>query len=231
MVGVARDTRSRYVWQKDERFVYVPVPTTKTRYFLVQTRSDSPGTMSIVRGLASSIDPALRTSVRRIEDSLATQTAPFRALAWLSGAVGFLALVLASLGLYGVTSFLVARRTHEIGIRMALGARGSDVVRMFLRNGLRIDLGRGAPGDRRRCSAIALTRIRARRSQRARPVRFRDSFTVPVFGGRGDNSRCHTARNKSRPDGGAQVRMNAFRVLTYLFFVLWAQSPKTKEHK
>lgn len=138
VVGVAGDTRSRYVWQKDERFVYMPVPPAKTRYFLVQTRGDSPATMSLVRGLASSIDPALRTSVRRIEDSLAAQTAPFRALAWLSAAVGLLALVLASLGLYGVTSFLVARSTHEIGIRMALGARGSDVVRMFLRNGLRL---------------------------------------------------------------------------------------------
>jgi predicted permease len=138
VVGVARDTRSRYVWQKDERFVYVPVPSAKTRYLLIQTRNDSAATMSIVRSLASSIDPELRTSVRRIEDSLTTQTAPFRALAWLSGAVGLLALVLASLGLYGVTSFLVARRTHEIGIRMALGAQGRDVVRMFLRNGLRL---------------------------------------------------------------------------------------------
>jgi putative ABC transport system permease protein len=56
----------------------------------------------------------------------------------VSGALGLLALVLASLGLYGVTSFIVARRTHEIGIRMALGARVRDVVALFLRAGLRL---------------------------------------------------------------------------------------------
>jgi putative ABC transport system permease protein len=140
VVGVARDTRSRHVWQPDERFVYLPVPETKTRYLLVQTRGDLSATMSGVRSVAASIDPALRTSVRRLDDSLNIQTVPFRALAWVSGALGVLALVLAALGLYGVTSFLVARRTHEIGIRMALGARGSDVVALFLREGLRLTL-------------------------------------------------------------------------------------------
>ncbi len=94
--------------------------------------------MSVVRSLAASIDPALRTSVRRLDDNLNVQTVPFRALAWVSGALGVLALVLASLGLYGVTSFIVARRTHEIGIRMALGARARDVVALFLRGGLRL---------------------------------------------------------------------------------------------
>jgi macrolide transport system ATP-binding/permease protein len=140
VVGVARDTRSRHVWQPDERFVYLPIPATKNRYLLVQTRTDPAATMSGVRRLAGSIDPGLRTSVRRLDDSLNIQTVPFRALAWVSGALGMLALVLASLGLYGVTSFLVARRTHEIGIRMALGARGSDVVALFLREGLRLTL-------------------------------------------------------------------------------------------
>ena len=94
--------------------------------------------MSVVRSVASSMDPALRISVRKLDDSLDAQTVPFRALAWVSGALGMLALVLASLGLYGVTSFVVARRTHEIGIRMALGARGSDVVTLFLREGLKL---------------------------------------------------------------------------------------------
>ena len=138
VVGVARDTRSRHLWQKDGAFIYVPVPATKSRYLLVQTRSDPSGTMSVVRSLAASIDPALRTSVRQLNDSLNAQTVPFRALAWVSGVLGVLALVLASLGLYGVTSFIVARRTHEIGIRMALGARRADVVTLFLREGLKL---------------------------------------------------------------------------------------------
>jgi putative ABC transport system permease protein len=138
VVGVARDTRSRYVWQQDGRFLYLPMNATKSRYLLVQTRTAAAATMSVVRSLATSINPDLRTSVRQLDDNLNVQTVPFRALAWLSGALGLLALVLASLGLYGVTSFIVARRTHEIGIRMALGARASDVVALFLRGGLRL---------------------------------------------------------------------------------------------
>ena len=138
VVGVARDTRSRYLWQQDGRFLYLPVPAAKSRYLLVQTRANPSATMSVVRSVAASIDPALRISVRELDDNLNIQTVPFRALAWVSGALGLLALVLASLGLYGVTTFIVARRTHEIGIRMALGARRSDVVALFLRGGLRL---------------------------------------------------------------------------------------------
>jgi ABC-type antimicrobial peptide transport system permease subunit len=121
-------------------FGLVLLVQTKSRYLLVQTRTDPAATMSLVHGLATSIDPLLRTSVRRLDTSLDVQTVPFRALAWVSGALGLLALVLASLGLYGVTSFLVARRTHEIGIRMALGARARDVVALFLREGLKLTL-------------------------------------------------------------------------------------------
>jgi len=138
VVGVARDTRSRHVWQQDGRFVYLPLPEAKSRYLLVQTRSDPAATMAVVRGVAASIDPALRISVRQLSNNLNLQTVPFRALAWISGALGILALALATLGLYGVTSFVVARRTREIGIRMALGAQRSDVVALFLRGGLRL---------------------------------------------------------------------------------------------
>ena len=138
VVGVARDTRSRHVWQQDGRFLYLPLPEAKSRYLLVQTRNDPAATISVVRGVAAAIDPALRTSVRQLSNNLNLQTIPFRALAWISGALGILALALATLGLYGVTSFVVARRTREIGIRMALGARRSDVVALFLRGGLRL---------------------------------------------------------------------------------------------
>ncbi|HJT66791.1 MAG TPA: ABC transporter permease [Pyrinomonadaceae bacterium] len=138
VIGVARDTRSRHLWQQDERFVYLPLPVAKSRYLLVQTRGNSAATMSAVRGLATSTHPALRTSVRALNDNVAAQAAPFRALAWVSGALGALALVLAALGLYGVTSFIVTRRTREIGIRMALGARRGDVIALFLRGGWRL---------------------------------------------------------------------------------------------
>ena len=123
VVGVAGDTRSRRLWQKDGSFLYVPVTDAQSRYLLVQTRGNSLATMSLVRRVAASINPELRASARRLDESIKFQTLPFRALGWVSGVLGSLALVLAALGLFGVTSFVVARRTHEIGIRMALGAR------------------------------------------------------------------------------------------------------------
>jgi predicted permease len=140
VIGVARDVHSRWVWQKDESFIYVPSPAASPtgQYLLVRTQNDPAGTMGLVRGLATTIHPSLRVSVRRTEENLAFQTAPFRAVAWLSGVLGMLALLLASVGLYGVMTFVVARRTREIGIRVALGAKPVDVVRMFLFEGLRL---------------------------------------------------------------------------------------------
>jgi predicted permease len=140
VIGVARDTRSRWVWEKDETFIYLPLPpgSPAGQFLIVRTQNDPASVMSSVRSLGAEIDPALRTSVRRIDESMAFQMAPFRAIAWISGVLGMLALVLASVGLYGVMSFVVAQRTREIGIRVALGAHPSEVVRMFLFQGLRL---------------------------------------------------------------------------------------------
>jgi macrolide transport system ATP-binding/permease protein len=140
VIGVVRDARSRWVWDQDETMLYVPLTPggPAGQYLMVRTEGDSTTVMNMVRGTAVTIDPALRVSVTRIEDSLAFQMAPFRAIAWLSGVLGMLALLLASVGLYGVMSFVVTQRTREIGIRVALGAKPQDVVRMFLFQGLRL---------------------------------------------------------------------------------------------
>jgi len=140
VIGVARDARSRWVWDKDETFLYVPLPpaSPSDQYLIVRTEGDPATVMNTVRGAATTIDPLLRVSVRRIEETFALQMAPFRAIAWLSGVLGILALLLASIGLYGVMSFVVTQRTREIGIRVALGAKPEDVVRMFLFQGLRL---------------------------------------------------------------------------------------------
>jgi len=65
---------------------------------------------------------------------------PFRTLALIAGVLGGLALLLASMGLYGVMSFVVTQRTREIGVRIALGAQSGDVVRLFLKEGLRLTI-------------------------------------------------------------------------------------------
>ena len=74
--------------------------------------------------------------MRAIEESLEHAYAPFRFLAAAAGLIATLTLVLASIGLYGVVSLAVSQRTHEIGIRMALGAGRSDVMRAVFRSSL-----------------------------------------------------------------------------------------------
>ena len=63
---------------------------------------------------------------------------PARSVGWLLGVSGILAVLMTAIGLFGVIAYMVSQRTHEIGIRMALGARQSDVMKMVMRQGLRL---------------------------------------------------------------------------------------------
>jgi putative ABC transport system permease protein len=94
--------------------------------------------MAAVHGEAEAVDRNLSVRLRRVDDSLAFQMAPFEALAQVAGALGTLALLVASVGLYGVMSFMVNQRTREIGIRVALGAHSAEVIRLFLKQGMRL---------------------------------------------------------------------------------------------
>jgi putative ABC transport system permease protein len=90
-----------------------------------------------VRALLGSMNPGLPIlSASTLEDSVALGLAPQRIAASVAGSLGLVGLVLAAIGIYGATSFSVARRMREIGIRTALGARRTDVVAMVVREGL-----------------------------------------------------------------------------------------------
>jgi ABC-type antimicrobial peptide transport system permease subunit len=75
-------------------------------------------------------------TAQTLDDSLAFGLTPQRVVLWASGSFGLVGLLLAGIGIYGVTAYIVARRTREIGIRMALGARRSHVIGMILRQGM-----------------------------------------------------------------------------------------------
>ncbi len=137
IIGVARDTK--YESMRDEMPIEVFTPYlqrnyTNTMRAYIRTTRDPEQMFSAMRGVVSSIDSnvpmyQMKTLERQMENSLVTE----RLVASLSSAFGLLATMLAAIGLYGVMAYTVARRTREIGIRMALGAAGGDVIWMIMK--------------------------------------------------------------------------------------------------
>jgi ABC-type antimicrobial peptide transport system permease subunit len=100
----------------------------------VRTALPSDAMFAAIRREAENLDPTMPLfDMNTMEDQLDRSLAMERLVAFLASAFGILAAVLAFVGLYGVTAFAVSRRTSEIGLRMALGARRSAVIQMVLK--------------------------------------------------------------------------------------------------
>jgi putative ABC transport system permease protein len=129
IVGIVKDAKYRSLRQPVPPTTYTPDNQEKTRLFSnFEVRSD----IEVVSAIKAAIDKdaslQFTTMSKQVDESLTRE----RMLATLSGFFGALALLLATIGLYGVISYNVARRRNEIGIRMALGAQQSRVLRMVL---------------------------------------------------------------------------------------------------
>ncbi len=128
------------------------------RRFVVRTRRNAGAIFPAIREIAASIDKEQPLfDARTMEETIngvSFETPRFRAA--LFGGFGLLGLVLASAGVYGVLRFAVTQRTHEIGVRMALGARGRDVVLLVMRESLLLLAAGLALGM---AAAVALTRL------------------------------------------------------------------------
>jgi putative ABC transport system permease protein len=164
IIGVVGDVKHSGLNQPTDPAIYTPFPQSDERWrrfmtLVVQARDAHPGLVEEVKKQVWSLDSQLPVSdVQPMDAFIAVSLAQQRFNMLLLGLFAALALFLAAVGIYGAMAYAVNQRAHEIGIRTAMGAQRTDVLRLVLRDGAKIaffGIGFGIAG------ALALTRLMA----------------------------------------------------------------------
>ncbi len=141
IVGIARNGKYRTLGEPARGFAYLPFEQSFTsRMSIVARTSVEPASLiALVHEVARELDPGIPVfEAKTIREHLQIMLFVPRLLAFLLGGLGLLALLLGVIGLYGTISYDVARRMHEVGVRMALGAGRRDVLRTVIVEGIRM---------------------------------------------------------------------------------------------
>ena len=136
VIGVTRDAQVSHLGRSNEIFAYLPVTPQNQLELQLLVHSAIPNANAI-RSAVHAADANLAVEVAPLEQNLEWFRMPSRVVAILAGTMGALGLLLAAIGIYGVVAFAVNRRTREIGIRIALGADRTSVLKLMLRQSMR----------------------------------------------------------------------------------------------
>ncbi|MGI8732771.1 MAG: ABC transporter permease [Pyrinomonadaceae bacterium] len=161
IIGIVADVKNDDLDEAVDPIAYSPYAQNviSTMSLVIRGAQDPTVLASAVRGEVQALDPNLPVSnIKPVGQMIDERISPKRLMTYILGVFALIALLLASVGIYGVMSYAVTQRTQEIGVRMALGAQALDVVKLVVKNGMTmalIGVGIGLAG------AYALTRLLA----------------------------------------------------------------------